>query len=113
MVILKPCPFCGSALTISRGHNPMGRCDTPGCWMRDRAIAVPLDDHHQAETWNRRPIQPDAFAAALRDDLVAEIAACQADAELGGDMSGDDAVSILGGLIERARALTGETDGQA
>lgn len=38
-------------------------------------------------------------------DLIEEIAALKTDAELDGDMSGDEAVSVLSGLIERARDL--------
>lgn len=39
------------------------------------------------------------------DTIIRELAAMTTDEELGGDMSGDDAVSVLSGLIERARAL--------
>lgn len=45
--------------------------------------------------------------------FAAEIAARKTDAELDGDMSGDDAVSALSGLIYTARAIMGGPDGQA
>lgn len=51
---LKPCPFCGSALTTREGFNPNARCETAGCYMQSRALIVPLDDPRQVEQWNRR-----------------------------------------------------------
>src|SRR5688572_3988981 len=37
---VEPCPFCGKALSLRGGVNPYGVCDTQGCWMNDRALAV-------------------------------------------------------------------------
>lgn len=44
-------------------------------------------------------------AAFARDMFVAEIARLTTDAEMDGDMSGDDAVSTLSALIEEAREI--------
>ncbi len=51
---LAECPFCGVPLTIRRSVNPSARCDTDGCWMCERMIAIPLDDPRHVAAWNTR-----------------------------------------------------------
>lgn len=53
-IALKACPFCGDSLYIRRGANPYGRCETRGCWMHERRVAVPLHDPVQVAAWNNR-----------------------------------------------------------
>lgn len=54
MTALAPCPFCGEPLFIRRGVNPYGRCESTGCWMRERKLTVPLQDEDQVRGWNTR-----------------------------------------------------------
>ena len=51
---LKPCPFCRKPLFIRESVNAYGRCDTPGCWMHERKMTVPLGDRDQVAAWNTR-----------------------------------------------------------
>lgn len=44
--------------------------------------------------------------AKANQDFVAQVARMTTDAEMDGDMSGDDAVTTLSGLIEHARQIT-------
>jgi hypothetical protein len=57
---LKPCPFCGEALTVGGGVNPYGRCETPDCWMADRRISISIEVPAQGAAWNRRPAPMEA-----------------------------------------------------
>jgi hypothetical protein len=61
-VKLKACPFCGVPLTVRHSVNPSARCDTPGCWMNARMIAVPLDEPRQVAAWNARTPDPGLLA---------------------------------------------------
>lgn len=75
MVELKGCPFCGAALFIRHSVNSYGRCETPGCWVHERKVTVPLDDPTEVAAWNRRPSPPlPDDAAALVARLFAAIA---------------------------------------
>jgi hypothetical protein len=59
---LKPCPFCGEALTVGGGVNPYGQCETPDCWMADRRISISTEVPAQVAAWNRRPAPMEAVA---------------------------------------------------
>lgn len=52
---LEPCPFCGNQLFIRTGVNAYGRCETEGCWVRERKLTVQLADSGQVAAWNTRP----------------------------------------------------------
>ncbi len=64
---LKPCPFCGVALTIRNSVNPSARCDTEGCWMNARMIAIPLDDPRQTTAWDTRTAAQPEREAVLEE----------------------------------------------
>jgi hypothetical protein len=64
---LKPCPFCGDDLYITRGVNPSARCETVGCWMHERMIGITVEDPRQVEQWNTR-ITTEAELARLREE---------------------------------------------
>ena len=52
---LAACPFCGKQMFEQNlGNNPTARCDTKGCWMHERALAIPLDDQRHVAAWNTR-----------------------------------------------------------
>lgn len=71
-MMLKSCPFCGNHLSIRAGVNGYGRCDTEGCWIKDRFVVVPLDDERQTTAWNCRatPLaSTGAVSGAERDVL--------------------------------------------
>lgn len=54
---LKPCPFCLRPLKRSSGKfNPMAVCETDGCWMKEKQIAVPCDDPFSVKSWNTRAV---------------------------------------------------------
>ena len=65
MTMLAGCPFCGNALTVRAGVNPMAKCDTPKCYFAERRIGISLDDPRQVDGWNQRAIPvTDAMAEA-------------------------------------------------
>lgn len=62
---LLPCPFCCQPMTISRGLNSHGRCDTKGCFINRISIGVATDEPAQVAAWNTRathPVQGEAVA---------------------------------------------------
>jgi hypothetical protein len=62
---LLPCPFCCQPMTISKGLNSHGRCDTKGCFINRAALGVATDEPAQVAAWNTRathPVQGEAVA---------------------------------------------------
>lgn len=65
---LLPCPFCGNRLSMRSGVNGYGRCETEDCWVKSRALIVPLDDATQVGEWNRRATALEATASPVVTD---------------------------------------------
>ncbi|HEV2746304.1 MAG TPA: hypothetical protein VGW34_03275 [Allosphingosinicella sp.] len=73
-VKLDPCPFCRKPLSVRHPNlNPLGRCETEGCWMEQRRISVPLDDPAQLAQWNTRPT-PSPASSPIKEDEVERVA---------------------------------------
>jgi len=66
---LSACPFCGKSLLIRAGVNAYGRCESWGCWMNGRNIAVPLDDPAQVIAWNTRITPAEGVEESARQAL--------------------------------------------
>lgn len=62
---LKPCPWCGNALTMRRSVNPYGRCMTPDCF-GNRCPTVSLDNLEAVAQWNARNPEPSAREALAK-----------------------------------------------
>ncbi len=56
IVELLPCPFCRKPIRIKHSVNPLGTCETDGCFMAEARIGIPLDDPVQVSRWNRRAV---------------------------------------------------------
>lgn len=64
---LKPCPWCGNALTMRRSVNPYGRCMTPDCF-GNRCPTVSLDNLEAVAQWNARTPEPSSRVEADEDE---------------------------------------------
>lgn len=102
---LLPCPFCGNRLSMRSGVNGYGRCETEDCWVKSRALIVPLDDATQVGEWNRRATALEATASPVVTDAYWHSI----------DTAPEDQHVILattGGFVGEAIMLLDETTGK-